>query len=103
MVVHADLGEHDAVISAAQRVDPRHTPIPYRQARYWMDLGRALAGVGRDNDAVVALLRAETVCPQWVRLRPEVRDTVGTVLRRTRRRAVPPPLRRAAQMVGMEV
>jgi transcriptional regulator with XRE-family HTH domain len=103
LAVYADLGEHDAVISAAQRVDPRHTPIPYRQARYWMDLGRALAGVGRDNDAVVALLRAETVCPQWVRLRPEVRDTVGTVLRRTRRSAVPAPLRRAAQMAGMEV
>jgi transcriptional regulator with XRE-family HTH domain len=101
--VHVELGKPDAAISAAQRVDPRRTPIPHRQAWHWMSLGRALAGVKRDDDAVMALLRAETACPQWVRLRPEVRDTVNVILRRSHRRAIPAPLRRAAQMVGIEV
>jgi transcriptional regulator with XRE-family HTH domain len=103
MAIHVDLGEPDAAISTAQGVDPRRTPIPYRQAGYWVDLGRALAGVKRDDDAVMALLRAETACPQWVRLRPEVRDTVNVVLRRSHRRAIPAPLRRAAQIIGIEV
>jgi hypothetical protein len=38
-----------------------------------------------------------------VRLRKKVRDAVGVVLSRTHQRAVSASLRRAAQMVGMEV
>ena len=103
VAIDVELGEPDSAIANARRVDPRRGLLPHRQADYWMDLGRALALVQRDDDAVMALLRAETVCPQLVRLRPDVRHTVGVILRRTRRRAVPAPLRRAAQMVGMEV
>jgi transcriptional regulator with XRE-family HTH domain len=100
--VNVELGEPDAAISAAETVDPRLTVLPHRRAFYWLDLGRALATAGRDDDAALALLRAETVCPQLARLHYVVRDTVGVMLRRTQRRAVSGPLRRAAQMIGVE-
>jgi hypothetical protein len=102
LAVNVELGEADAAISAAETVDPRVTVLPHRRAFYWIDLGRALAIAGRDDDAALALLRAETVCPQLARLHFVVRDTVGVMLRRTQRRAVSGPLRRAAQMIGVD-
>jgi hypothetical protein len=90
-------------IAAAESVDPQRTPVPTRQAAYWIDLGRALAAVGRDEDAVAALMRAEEICPQWVRMRPTVRDAVRVALHRIQRRAISaPPLRRAARMVDLD-
>ena len=68
-----------------------------------VEAGISLGGGGRDEDAVVALMRAEEVCPQWVRMRPTVRDTVRVALYRIRRRALSAaPLRRAARMVDLD-
>jgi transcriptional regulator with XRE-family HTH domain len=103
MAVNNELGEPEAAISAAEGVDPRRTRVPSRQAYYWMDLAQALAAVRRDQDAITALLRAEAICPLWVRIRKEVHDTVNVVLTRTQRHAVSAPLRRAAQMVGINI
>jgi transcriptional regulator with XRE-family HTH domain len=104
VAVTLELGDKDAAIAAAESVDPRRTPVPTRQAAYWIELGRALAAVGRDEDAVAALMRAEEICPQWVRMRPTVRDTVRVALYRIRRRALSAaPLRRAARMVEFDV
>jgi transcriptional regulator with XRE-family HTH domain len=104
VAVALELGDSQAAIAAAQEVDPAGTPVPTRRAAYWIDLGRALAAVGRDEDAVAALMRAEEICPQWVRMRPTVRDTVRVALYRIRRRALSaPPLRRAARMVDFDV
>jgi hypothetical protein len=103
VAVTLELGDPDAAIAAAQGMDPRRTPVPSRQAAYWIDLGRALAEVGRDEDAVAALMRAEKLCPQWVRMRPTVRDTVRVLLHRIQRRAISAaPLRRAARMVDFD-
>ena len=103
LAINNQLGEPEAAISAAEGVDPRRTRVPDRHAYYWVDLAQALAAVRRDQDAITALLRAEAVCPQWVRIRKEVHDTVNVVLTRTQRGAVSTPLRRAAQMVGKKV
>jgi tetratricopeptide (TPR) repeat protein len=103
LAVNNELGEPDAAISAAESVDPRRTRVPSRQAYYWVDLAQALAAVRRDQDAITALLRAEAICPQWVRMRKEVQDTVNVVLTRTQRQAVSAPLRRAAHMVGINI
>ncbi len=52
------------------------------------DLGRCLAQTRKnDGEAMAALLRAEQIAPQRVRLSPLVRETVGSMLRRARRSA----------------
>ena len=54
----------------------------------YADLGRCLAQTRKhDPEAQAALLRAETIAPQRVRLSPLVRETVGSMLRRARRSA----------------
>lgn len=103
LAVLTELGDPDEAAGRASEVEPERSTLPNRQAVYWLDYGRALAGLGRDSEAIAAFLRAETVCPQFVRLRPTVRDTVAVILRRTRARAVSPPLRRAAEMVGLPI
>jgi transcriptional regulator with XRE-family HTH domain len=59
-----------------------------RQATMYADLGRCLAQTRRhDAEARAALLKAEEIAPQRVRLSPLVRETVGSMLRRARRSA----------------
>lgn len=54
----------------------------------YADLGRGLAQErGRDREAVEALCEAERIAPDLVRSTPLVRETVGDLLRRARRRA----------------
>jgi transcriptional regulator with XRE-family HTH domain len=59
-----------------------------RRATMYADLGRCLAQTRKhDPQARAALLRAEEIAPQRVRLSPLVRETVGSMLRRARRSA----------------
>lgn len=59
-----------------------------RRATMYADLGRCLAQTRKnDGEAMAALLRAEAIAPQRVRLSPLVRETVGSMLRRARRSA----------------
>lgn len=59
-----------------------------RRATMYADLGRCLAQTRKhDPQARAALLRAEEIAPQRVRLSPVVRETVGSMLRRARRSA----------------
>jgi transcriptional regulator with XRE-family HTH domain len=99
--VLAELGDMEQAVAVGEQVEPRRVRARNRQAAFWVDRGRALAAVRRDNEAISAFLSAESVCPQWVRLRRNARDTIGVILRRTRRNAVSKPMRRAAAMVGL--
>ncbi|MFI6079213.1 hypothetical protein ACIA5C_47705 [Actinoplanes sp. NPDC051343] len=85
--VLAELGDGRAAL-ALDAVDVTVIGSSNRQATMWADLGRCLAQTGRhDGQAQAALLRAETIAPQRVRLSPLVRETVGSMLRRARRSA----------------
>lgn len=101
LATQLELGETEVAIEQAAAVVPERIPLAHRQAPFYLDKAHALASKGRDEEAVAAFLRAETIAPQYVRLRPTTRDTIGVILRRTRKNAVNEPLRRAATIVGL--
>lgn len=101
MAVLAEIGDIEQAAAAAGLVEPGRLRIPHRQAMFWIDHGRTLAALKRDDDATVAFLRAERVCPQLVRLLPTVQSTIGVIWRRKRRAAVSSELRHVAEMVGI--
>jgi len=83
----AELGDGGAV-TGMPPLDMSAIGSSNRQATMYADLGRCLAQTRRhDAEAMAALLRAETIAPQRVRLSPLVRETVGSMLRRARRSA----------------
>ncbi|WP_250000774.1 helix-turn-helix domain-containing protein [Actinoplanes sp. M2I2] len=83
----AELGDGGAV-AGKPAPDVSAVGSSNRQATMYADLGRCLAQTRKhDVEAMAALLRAETIAPQRVRLSPLVRETVGSMLRRARRSA----------------
>src|SRR5262249_49575161 len=101
LATQLELGETELAIKQAGAVVPERIPLAHRQAPFYLDKAHALASKRRDEEAVAAFLRAETIAPQYVRLRPTARDTIGVILRRTRKNAVNEPLRRAVAIVGL--
>jgi hypothetical protein len=97
----AEQGDMEQAAAVSERVEPRRVHALNRRAAFWVDRGRALAALHRDNEAVSAFLAAEAACPQWVRIRRNVRDTISVIWNRTRRNAVSAPLRKAAEIVGL--
>lgn len=84
-----ELGEPGRAPELARQVNLAQVPSAARQAMYWADLGRGMAQERATRDkAVGALLRAEKIAPQRIRMNPFVRDTVGDLMRRARREAV---------------
>jgi transcriptional regulator with XRE-family HTH domain len=96
-----ELGEPQRAIEAAELIAPGRIPLANRQAPYFADLGNAYAQVGRDHEAIAMLLRSEAAGPQWFRLRPTIRDSVGAIVRRTRRNSLTKQMRHAAVAVGL--
>jgi len=94
--VQLELGEPRLAIEAADQVAPGRIPLANRQAPFYADVATAMAQVGRDDEAIAAFLRSEAAGPQWFRLRPTVKDTVGSIIRRTRRNSVTRQMRHAA-------
>lgn len=78
-----DLGLHAQAAHAGREVDPMVIAAPGRQAAYYADLGRSLAHLrGHDAAAVAALVRAEAIAPERIRLNPLVCDAVRALLLR---------------------
>ncbi len=102
VAVQLEFGEPRLALEAADLVAPGRIPLANRQAPYYADVATAMAQVGRDDEAIAAFLRSESVGPQWFRLRPTVRDTVGSIIRRTRRNAVTKPMRHAALAANLQ-
>lgn len=102
--ITAELGDPVGVLRVADAVMVDRLPSAVRRANYHANRGRALAAVGgRDDEAVMAFLRAEEVAPQWLRVQATVRDTVYAILTRTRRAAVSRQLRRVADGFQVQV
>jgi hypothetical protein len=67
-------------------LNPDVHPNRSRRAAYWIDYGRALARVrGRQDDAVIAFHRAETICRLHLLRNPFAREVIAELLPRTRR------------------
>lgn len=102
--IAVELGEDGRAREIAQSVVPSRVPSAARQAMYWADLGRGMAqGRATRDEAIGALLRAEKIAPQRIRTNPFVRETVGDLMRRTRREAGGRELRGMAYRMGLAV
>lgn len=101
VAIELELGEPHRAIQVAETVAPGRLPIANRQAPYYADVATALAQVGRDHEAVASFLRSEAVGPQWFRLRPTVRDTIGSIIRRTKRNSLTKQMRSAATAANL--
>lgn len=93
-LVATELGDPDRALAAIDGVEVRVLPTPRRRAAAHVEHGRALAALGRDDDATIEFLRAEQESPLLVRFDPVVRDAVAAIRVRTRDAAVSRPLRR---------
>jgi transcriptional regulator with XRE-family HTH domain len=102
LAVAAELNDLGQAQQVQRRVDPSAMPVPGRWVYFWTDLARALAGHGRDQEALHALARAERAAPQHFRFNPAVRDLVATLLVRARRRAVAGELTQLARTLGLD-
>lgn len=101
VAMYLELGEPELALEAVSGLRPAELPLANRQGPFHSDVATALAAVGRDQEAIAAFLRAEAVGPQWFRLHPRARDTIGTIVRRTKRNAVSQPMRRAALAMNL--
>jgi len=95
VAVYLELDEPELALEAAAELTPERVPLASRQGPFHADVATALAAVGRDDEAIATFLRSEAAGPQWFRLRPTVRDTIGTIIRRTRRNALSKQMRHA--------
>jgi transcriptional regulator with XRE-family HTH domain len=95
-----DYGQAAAI---AESLQPYTHPNVPRRAVYWIDYGRALTRLrGRQDDAVMALHRGESLSPLHIQRNPFVRDVlVELIARRSRRDAVGVELRAMAYRAGL--
>jgi transcriptional regulator with XRE-family HTH domain len=100
--ITVELGDPRAATRRAQELDPSRLPaeLSERRCRYWIDVARAHASLRRPGDALDAMLRAEQVAPEEVRLDVDARDMVRELLHR-QRGSVAPELRGLAERLGM--
>ncbi len=105
LTIAVELGEAGRAREIARLVDPSRVPSAARQAMFWADLGRGMAQQRATRDeAIRALLRAETIAPQRIRRHPFVRETIADLLRRTPRdAAIGRDLRGMAYRMGIGV
>jgi transcriptional regulator with XRE-family HTH domain len=90
-------GEGGVVAEMAAAVNEAMLP-PYRRVSLLVDVGRGLARErGRQQDAIQALLRAETIAPHQVHADPFAREAVAAMLSR----AGGPELRNLARRAGV--
>jgi len=99
--VAVELGDPDAALTAASRIEPERLPYQARRASYWLDLGRAHSALRDDREAVAAFRRAEQIAPLRLRMHPLAREAVAGMLGRAQRAAVGRDLRGLAHRMGM--
>ncbi|WP_280242719.1 helix-turn-helix domain-containing protein [Nocardia abscessus] len=100
MSIALESGNGGRAVQLATAVDPAAIGTAERRARFFIEAGRGHAMQGQYDDALAALLRAETIAPQYVRSRVVVRELAGYMLRRARRELSSGELGRLAQRVG---
>lgn len=99
-----ELGEPGRVAELARQVDVSAIQSAGRQATFYGDVGRGLAGVrGQEEKAIEALCRAEVLAPHRTHANPFVREAVTDLIRRARRDAGGRELRGLAHRMGLGV
>jgi len=99
--VAVELGEPEGAVAAAGAVVPDRIPYAARRASFFSDVGRAHAQLRQDREATAALLQAERIAPERVRLHPLIREAVADMVDRAHRAAVGRELRGLAYRMGL--
>jgi hypothetical protein len=102
VAVAAELGDDSEAVRVSEHIDLDAVPVPNRWVYYWTDLARALAAGNKDREAMLALARAERSAPQHFRFNPVIRDLVGTLIQRAKRRAVSDDMQALATKLGID-
>ncbi|WP_250036354.1 helix-turn-helix domain-containing protein [Paractinoplanes maris] len=86
--IEVEEGDPGRAVEIARRTRLAAVPVGIRQVYYYADTARALAMLrNRDREAVRLLLNAERIAPQHVHGSADVRETVRTLLERSRHQA----------------
>lgn len=82
--IETDGGEPGKAVEIASRTNPGTLTVS-RQAALYLDTGRALARLERDDEALRQVLAAERIAPQRVLGNPLTRETARAMLERSAR------------------
>lgn len=85
--METDGGDPGQAVALANETVAEEVASTSRRATFYLDVGRALARLGRDPEAVRMLAAAERLAPTRVRANPLAAETVRDLLDRSRRRA----------------
>lgn len=96
-----DGGDPGRAVHIANDTNPGALPVPVRQVFFHLDIGRAMAHLRRDGEAVRHLLTAERIAPQLVRANPLAAETSRALLERAKRRAGGSELRGLCERLGV--
>jgi transcriptional regulator with XRE-family HTH domain len=102
MAAALESGDSDEAIRVARTVDPRRHAYPSVRATYWLDYGRALTRVHRD-DAARALLRAERLHKTLTLRNPFIRDTLAELVAHSKDDELGRDIRGMAYRAGLPV
>ncbi|MFC0602020.1 helix-turn-helix domain-containing protein [Streptomyces palmae] len=94
-----ELGELGQAVKESKKLHFPESHPKMRVGRYYIEMARAYAQMGKPEPAERFLLRARKVAPQQARYHPLMRETIGTLVRRQRR--APESLSSLATWVGM--
>jgi hypothetical protein len=93
-----ELGDGGTAVDHASKVHPARLPVLERRAHHLIEVARGYGQWGRNSEALQALLQAERLAPEEVRVQPAARALVADLLHRTPRRT--PELRALAGRLG---
>ena len=100
VAVHAALGDANAIVDNAARLDLTEMPSPSRRAAALIDIARGFVRRGEDEAAALVLLDAEQTSADRIRHSTLVREMVRELLHRDRARARA-HVRGLAQRIGL--
>lgn len=99
--MEADGRDPGRAVALARNTEPTRVPQVQRQATYYVDTGRALSHLSRDEEAIRMLMEAERLAPAHIRSDPLVWETARDIVERRRRKAVAPEVRAFCGRLGV--
>jgi len=99
VATRVELGELGEAVKLSKDLHFPDTHPRMRVGRYYIEMARAYAEMGKAEPAERFLVRARRVAPQQARYHPLMRETIGALVRRQRR--APETLSSLASWVGM--
>jgi hypothetical protein len=99
--METDAGDPGLAVAVARDTNPQAVPRVSRQTMFYLDTGRALARIGKDQEAIRMLVTAERLGPQLIRNSPLAAETARALLERAHRNASGVELRGLCERLGV--